>query len=154
MTAVADRDLCPDLDVFVDGMRRSLGVLTQSDRISSLPDALSIMHALPSGRLMQAGAVLLRYQPDKAAGTDFAHGQTGGSDHSFEAPPPSSTTSPSNPTRIGGASAGSTPHLETIAGDDDVDPMAPVVEQEPEGGQLVGKRGSSHSTPPRASTPP
>jgi diacylglycerol O-acyltransferase / wax synthase len=39
MTAVADRDLCPDLEVFVDGMRRSLGVLTQSVRISSPPNA-------------------------------------------------------------------------------------------------------------------
>jgi diacylglycerol O-acyltransferase len=30
MTAVADRDLCPDLESFVDGMRGSLGALTNS----------------------------------------------------------------------------------------------------------------------------
>jgi diacylglycerol O-acyltransferase / wax synthase len=41
MTAVADRDLCPDLEVFVDGMRRSLDVLTQSVRISSPSNASS-----------------------------------------------------------------------------------------------------------------
>jgi WS/DGAT/MGAT family acyltransferase len=30
LTAVADRDLCPDIDVFVDGIRRSLDLLTES----------------------------------------------------------------------------------------------------------------------------
>jgi hypothetical protein len=30
LTAVADRDLCPDLEIFVKGMRRSLDALAAS----------------------------------------------------------------------------------------------------------------------------
>jgi hypothetical protein len=29
LTAVADRDICPDLEVFVDGVRRSLEALAE-----------------------------------------------------------------------------------------------------------------------------
>jgi hypothetical protein len=28
--AVADKDLCPDLEIFIEGMRRSLGTLANS----------------------------------------------------------------------------------------------------------------------------
>ena len=31
LTAVADRDRCPDIEVFAEGVRRALGELTQRD---------------------------------------------------------------------------------------------------------------------------
>jgi hypothetical protein len=34
LTVVADRELCPDLEVFVDGARRSMDVLTSAARRS------------------------------------------------------------------------------------------------------------------------
>jgi hypothetical protein len=35
VTAVADRDLCPDLDVFLQGFERSLGELADSILVES-----------------------------------------------------------------------------------------------------------------------
>jgi WS/DGAT C-terminal domain len=65
LTAVADRELCPDLEVFADGARRSLDALATSVRVHAGDHLLSARLAAPDPLHLpdRAGAGELRRLP-------------------------------------------------------------------------------------------